>query len=93
MIQCKYPDRIGTSELPEIDKRLKRSLKRQIVNNIIYAIENGLFAIGQKLPSLEDLSCEYDVSMDTIAKSYNELKRRGYVVSSPRKGYYITDPR
>jgi DNA-binding transcriptional regulator YhcF (GntR family) len=93
MIQCKYPDRIGTKELPNIDRTKKRSLKRQIVNNIIYSIENGLFAIGQKLPSLEDLSCEYDVSMDTIAKSYNELKRRGFVVSNPRKGYYIADPR
>jgi len=83
--------RVSSGSLPEIDKRLKRTVRRQIVDNIILSIERGTISGGQRLPTLDDLSNEYEVSMDTIAKSYNELKKMGLIFSHRGKGYYVSE--
>ncbi len=91
MAAAKQTDRIKSSELPEIDKNIKRTVRRQIVDNIIFCIQNGSFTEGQRLPTLEDPSFEYDVSTDTIVKSYIELKRRGFIVSYPERDIILQD--
>jgi DNA-binding transcriptional regulator YhcF (GntR family) len=63
---------------------------RQVVDNILIYIEKGLISRGQRLPSITELSRQYDLAKATVSKSYDELKQRGVIVSRHGKGFYIT---
>lgn len=62
---------------------------RQIVNSIIEDIERGTVAVGQRIPSINEISEEYYLSRDTVEKAYNVLKERQIIVSAKGKGYYV----
>lgn len=62
---------------------------KQIVNSIIYDIENSLLGKDDQLPSINDLSEEYYLSRDTVEKAYNELREKGIIISIPGKGFFV----
>ncbi|WP_158973674.1 GntR family transcriptional regulator [Cellulophaga sp. L1A9] len=62
---------------------------KQIVVSIEEAISNGSLKKGDKLPSLNSVKNEYDLSRDTVLMAFNELKTRGIAKSIVGKGYYI----
>lgn len=62
---------------------------RQIVNSIIEDIERGILPIGQRIPSINEISEEYYLSRDTVEKAYNHLKEKQIIVSAKGKGYYV----
>lgn len=62
---------------------------RQIVNSIIEDIEKGLLHVGQRVPSINEISEEYYLSRDTVEKAYNYLKEKKIIVSTKGKGYYV----
>jgi DNA-binding transcriptional regulator YhcF (GntR family) len=62
---------------------------RQIVNSIIEDIERGTVTVGQRIPSINEISEEYYLSRDTVEKAYNVLKERQIIVSAKGKGYYV----
>ncbi|WP_020529013.1 winged helix-turn-helix domain-containing protein [Flexithrix dorotheae] len=64
---------------------------RQIINNIIAEIHKGNLKKGQKIPSINETSFEYYLSRDTVEKAYNELRRRGIIISVRGKGFYVND--
>ena len=63
----------------------------QLANSIINAIEAAVIQNGFLLPSINELSYQFDISRDTIQKSYRHLKKIGVVNSFPGKGYYISN--
>jgi DNA-binding transcriptional regulator YhcF (GntR family) len=62
---------------------------KQIVQSVITDIDRGTLKNGQQLPSINELSGEYDVAPDTVEKAYRELRARGFVLSVHGKGYYV----
>ncbi|XLS29634.1 GntR family transcriptional regulator [Flavobacteriaceae bacterium M23B6Z8] len=62
---------------------------KQIANSIIKNITKGNLTIGQKIPSINEISEEYYLSRDTVEKAYNELKEKRIIVSAKGKGYYV----
>jgi DNA-binding transcriptional regulator YhcF (GntR family) len=56
---------------------------RQIINSIIKDIEQGVLRVGDRMPSINEISEEYYLSRDTVEKAYNELKKNKSL--SPRK--------
>lgn len=62
---------------------------KQIINSIFAAIEKGDVRAGDKLPSVNELLIEFDISRDTIVRAYDYLKQRKIIDSVPGKGYYI----
>lgn len=62
---------------------------RQIINSIYSAISNGELRLGDKIPSLNQICSEFDLSRDTVMVAFNELKAKGIINSIPGKGYYI----
>ena len=62
---------------------------KQIINSIFTAIENGDIKKDDKLPSVNELLIEFDISRDTIVRAYDHLKKIGLIESVPGKGYYI----
>ncbi|MCL3779174.1 GntR family transcriptional regulator [Prolixibacteraceae bacterium JC049] len=62
---------------------------RQIINSILEAIENKELKKGDKIPSINQICNEFELSRDTVMVAFNELKAKGILVSIPGKGYYI----
>lgn len=62
---------------------------QQIVNSIIEDIENGYVMVGEKIPSINEISEEYYLSRDTVEKAYNLLKEKKIIISVKGKGYYV----
>lgn len=61
----------------------------QLANSIIKAIEKGKLQADDVLPSINELSFQFDISRDTAEKGYKHLKSIGVLGSVPGKGYYI----
>lgn len=61
---------------------------KQIVESIINDIAKGKIEIGEKIPSINELSEACDLSRDTVEKAYRELKGRKVIVSVKGKGFY-----
>lgn len=62
---------------------------KQIIDSIYTAIENGDVRASDKLPSVNELLIEFDISRDTVVRAYDHLKESGIIESVPGKGYYI----
>jgi DNA-binding transcriptional regulator YhcF (GntR family) len=70
---------------------LKSSLPkyRQIINSILLAIEKKSLKKGDKVPSINQICSDLNLSRDTVMLAFNELKAKGILFSQPGKGYYI----
>jgi len=73
----------------QIDDTLGVPKYRQIINSIYAAISNGNLKLGDKIPSLNQICVEFELSRDTVMVAFNELKAKGIIKSIPGKGYYI----
>jgi len=73
----------------QIDDSLGIPKYRQIINSIYQAISTGELKVGDKIPSLNQICAEFDLSRDTVMVAFNELKAKGVISSIPGKGYYI----
>src|SRR6478609_10356366 len=61
----------------------------QLANSIIDAIQAGKISKNDILPSINELSYEFEISRDTAEKGYKYLKNMGVLGSVPGKGYFI----
>jgi len=61
----------------------------QLANSIIKAISNGKIKKDEILPSINELSFEFEISRDTAEKGYKHLKKIGVLGSVPGKGYFV----
>ncbi len=73
----------------QIDDSLGVPKYRQIINSIYTAITIGDLKLGDKIPSLNQICAEFELSRDTVMVAFNELKAKGIINSIPGKGYYI----
>jgi DNA-binding transcriptional regulator YhcF (GntR family) len=81
-------------ELEELDIRVDSESRipkyRQIVNSIVEDIKRGALTVGQRIPSINEISEEYYLSRDTVEKAYAFLKEKKIIVSARGKGYYVS---
>jgi DNA-binding transcriptional regulator YhcF (GntR family) len=60
-----------------------------LANCIIKAISEGVLKENDVLPSINELSFEFEISRDTAEKGYKHLKKTGVLGSVPGKGYFV----
>lgn len=65
---------------------------KQIISGILKAIELKELKQNQKIPSINELAQQFDLSRDTVMTAFNNLQSRGIIKSRPGKGYYIANP-
>ncbi|HYF69608.1 MAG TPA: GntR family transcriptional regulator [Ohtaekwangia sp.] len=82
-------DRTSSSTEIRIDLESRIPKYRQIINSIVEDIEIGVLSVGQRVPSINEISEEYYISRDTVEKAYTYLKERRIIVSERGKGYYV----
>jgi len=61
----------------------------QLANSIIKAIGDGKIDRGEILPSINELSFEFEISRDTAEKAYKYLRSIGVIHSVPGKGNFV----
>ncbi|MCR8666801.1 GntR family transcriptional regulator [Aestuariibaculum sp. M13] len=61
---------------------------KQIVDSIINDISKGKLKVGEKIPSINELSESCYLSRDTVEKAYKQLKEQKVIISVKGKGYY-----
>jgi len=61
----------------------------QIVAQLRARIAFGFLHPGQPLPSVRQLARDLGVAPNTVARSYGELERDGWVATSPRRGVVV----
>jgi DNA-binding transcriptional regulator YhcF (GntR family) len=65
---------------------------QHLIDALVKAIGDGIYPEGSQLPSVNQLSKDYNLSRDTVFKAFSELKRRGIAESTPAKGYHVANP-
>lgn len=63
----------------------------QLADLLSRAISMKEYLEGDSLPSINELSRHYGVSRDTAFKALLDLRERGLIESTPRKGYYVAN--
>lgn len=72
-----------------IEKTSAKSAYLQLYEQLRRDIVNGVYAIGDKLPSKRLLSEEAEISVITVEHAYAILSDEGYVESRERSGYFV----
>jgi DNA-binding transcriptional MocR family regulator len=71
--------------------RMKASSAAELARSIEAAITAGELQPGEKLPSVRRLAADVGLSPVTVAAGFAELRRRGVVISEPRRGTRVGD--
>ncbi|MBD0285391.1 MAG: GntR family transcriptional regulator [Flavisolibacter sp.] len=75
--------------LIHIDEYSATPKYQQLVNSIIKAIATEKLHLDDLLPSINELSFQFEISRDSVEKAYKHLKKIGIIGSVPGKGYYV----
>src|SRR3954468_4773151 len=70
----------------ELNKKDKRALWLQIVDQVIEYISSGQLSPGDPLVPTRQLAQELSISRSSVQIAYEELQSRGYVTTSRRGG-------
>ena len=79
----------GIFQLIYLDDHSATPKYQQLANSIINAIEKGKIEKDSVMPSINELSFEFQISRDTAEKGYKHLKNIGIMGSVPGKGFFI----
>lgn len=74
-----------------IDAQLEIPKYQQLVNAVNNAIANNVLSKGDPLPSVNKVCKQYNLSKDTVFKSYQILKEQKIIDSVPAKGYFVSN--
>ena len=77
------------SKIIYIDEFSATPKYQQLANCIIKGIESQKLQVDDVLPSINELSFEFEISRDTAEKGYKHLKKIGVLGSVPGKGFYV----
>ena len=71
-----------------IDENSRIPKYKQVVDFFIREISKGGLEVGQKIPSINELSERCYLSRDTVEKAYKHLKEQKVITSVKGKGFY-----
>ena len=71
--------------------RNDQPISSQLIQRLTEAIVSGVYAPGEKLPSVRELALEAGVNPNTVQRSLTELEREGLVFSQRTAGRFVTE--
>ncbi len=81
--------KVSTYSYIHLDDHSATPKYQQLANCIIQAVQSGMLQKDAVLPSINELSFEFEISRDTAEKGYKYLKKIGVLGSVPGKGFFI----
>ena len=61
----------------------------QLAEKIQSMISEGVYAVGDKLPSVRTLHQEHGISISTALQVYTHLEKKGWVAAREKSGYFV----
>lgn len=84
---------MAVADVPEWDPEDKTPyVYARLADHIQARIEAGHYPPGGMLPNEREMVPEYGVSIDTVRRALEELRKRGLVVTYPSRGSYVKRP-
>ena len=74
-----------------LDTKSSVPLYIQLYDFIKKEIQSGRLESNSKLPSKRKLSKHLEISQNTIESAYEQLITEGYIISKPKRGYYVSE--
>jgi LacI family transcriptional regulator len=65
-------------------------LYKQLSNKLRKDIHSGKYKADERLPSMDDLSKQYDMNRITVKRALSELRAEGLIYSIPAQGTYVS---
>ena len=65
---------------------------QKLANEVEFKIRNGVYSVGDKLPSLRIMHEKTGLSITTVNQSYMELEDRGLIETKEKSGFYVKPP-
>jgi len=75
-----------------LDRGVPIPLYYQLKSKLLNDIQNGIYSIGDKIPTEYELQARYKVSRSTIRQALNELVKEGWLERKSSKGTFVTNP-
>jgi len=66
-------------------------LYEKIANDLRQSINDGVYVVADRLPSMRVLSTQYSVSISTTIQAYEILEQEGYIESRPKSGIFVRE--
>lgn len=76
-----------------VDPRSPKPVYQQVVEGIKEAIAKGIFAGGDRMPSVRELASAMTLNHNTVAKAYRELEREQVIEVMRGRGTFIAASR
>jgi GntR family transcriptional regulator len=73
----------------KVDPHSGIPIYKQMIAAIVASIEANQLGVGEKLPSIRELSAQLGVNPNTTVKVYRELEIRGYIESRAGSGSFV----
>lgn len=71
------------------DKESNIPIYKQLYDYLLSEIRSGRLKENEKLPSRRSLCNHLKINKNTVEAAYQKLAVEGYIVSSPRSGFYV----
>jgi DNA-binding transcriptional MocR family regulator len=67
------------------------TLYEKLADEIDEAVRRGVFAVGERIPSVRQASQQHGVSIKTVLRAYGLLEGRGLIETRPQSGYFVRE--
>lgn len=84
---------ITNEEMEELDEHSSTPLYRQLADQILLDIKNGVYKKGAQIPTEMELSATFHVSRVTVRKAIAVLTQMGYLERKSGKGTFVAEPK
>jgi len=75
--------------LEHLDRRSPIPLYHQLKVSLVQRVEEGVFSLGEPLPTEVELTETYGISRATVRRAMQEIEHDGYIYRVPGKGTFI----
>ncbi|HOJ64413.1 MAG TPA: GntR family transcriptional regulator [Spirochaetota bacterium] len=75
----------------ELDYKSGIPFYRQIIQQIEYNINIGKLKPGDRLPTVRSLAIQLKINPNTVAKAYNELEIKGFLITQVGNGTFVSE--
>src|ERR1700753_1898800 len=65
-------------------------LYQRLADDISTLIRNGTLRLGERVPSVREISRERTLSTATVVHAYELLEGQGFIETRPRSGFYVS---
>lgn len=73
----------------KINTELDIPIYRQLVDTVRAAIKKGELTAGERLPTVQEMTCELGVARGTVKRAYDELEIAGFIEKVQGRGTFV----